>query len=282
MSKVDIYGKAKVDFYLVAQDSLSGVCELSLVDDFQEIDFVMQKGNYKLDDNEIFFIKVGNEEIGDYLHCIRNTSSCNSITNKALSKLESIFVYSGNDGHFKLYIQRVMPSYRVEKILLSFNPDIKLAHIEKKITIPIHNQISIYWNQEKQKIYFKKFSDLESLFPNFSHYYRDANEEDFNALKDTEKYPFLKINIDFNQLQKTKLKTLAMIVDEIENVKNNLDDYKQYASKYKSNFIKNHKFEINNIKDIDNLSDVVFRKIWTTEAGNKEIRKANSYKPYQI
>lgn len=61
-------------------------------------------------------------------------------------------------------------------------------------------------------------------------------------------------------------------------MKERFEEYKNYALKYKQDFIKNDEFEINNEKDIDHLADIVFRKIYTTEAGEEEIRIANSYK----
>ena len=173
-----------------------------------------------------------------------------------------------------------MPSARVEKTLLSFRPDMNLAHIERnKVIIPILNYTHIYWNQKQQKIYFKRFSDLESVFPNFSKYYREANEEDLKIFKDKNKYPFLDVKIsDLKKLSKTKLKIIAMIVDELDKVKENIGEYMEYAKKYKIEFIIDDKFEINDMNDIDSLSDIIFRKIYTTEAGEKEIRKANSFK----
>ena len=189
-------------------------------------------------------------------------------------------MFDSKEDNFNLYIQRVMPAARVEKTFLSFKPDINLGHIEKnKVTIPILNQTHIYWNQREQKIYFKKFVDLENIFPNFSKYYREANENDLKAFQDAQKYPFLNVkSVVLESLSKTRLKLIAMIVDELDNVKRNIDEYKQYAQKYKPDFIIDDKFKINASEDIDNLADIVFRKIYTTEAGEEEIRIANSFK----
>ncbi|RAX54979.1 hypothetical protein CCY99_02245 [Helicobacter sp. 16-1353] len=105
-----------------------------------------------------------------------------------------------------------------------------------------------------------------------------ANQQDWDIFKDANKFPFMKINIEsLESLSKTKQKAVAMIVDELQKI-DNIDEYKQYAQKYKLDFIKDGKFEINNAKDIDTFSDILFRKIYTTEAGTKEVRKANSFK----
>lgn len=279
MSKKSIYGKAKNAFYKVAEHSLDGVWDYKL-EEYDEIDFVEQgRGNYMLGENEIFFIETKDEEIGDYLEHIVNTSACASITKRNLRYLETLYVFDEVNDKFHLYIQRIMPAARIEKTYLSFNPDIQLAHIENKVNIIICNYTHLYWNQEKQKIYFSKFSDLEKVFPIFAKYYREATKEDIQLFKDNKKYPFLKAqNLNSESLSKRKLKTIAMIVDELEKVKERFEEYKNYALKYKQDFIKGDKFEINNEKDIDHLADIVFRKIYTTEAGEEEIRVANSYK----
>lgn len=283
MARVNIYGKAGNNFYKVAEHSLDRVWEYKL-GEYDEIDFVKQGGgNCALNENEIFFIKTNDEDIGEYFDRIKQPSSCNSITKNALKNIETLYVFEKIKDKFHLYIQRIMPSARVEKTILSFNPDIRLAHIEtNKINIPIYNHTHLYWNQEEQKIYFVKFSDLELVFPSFSKYYREATKEDMQLFKDNKKYPFLRVqNLNFESLPKRKLKTIAMIVDELEKVKNKFEEYKNYALKYKQDFIKGDKFEINNEKDIDHLADIVFRKIYTTEAGEEEIRIANSYKTIQ-
>lgn len=280
MTRVNIYGKAGNNFYKVAEHSLDNVWEYKL-EEYNEIDFVEQGGgNYKLNDDEIFFIKTKDEDIGEYFDRMKQPSDCNFIAKNTLKKIETLYVFEKIRDKFYLYIQRIMPAARVEKTYLSFKSDIRLAHIEtNKINIPICNHTHIYWNQEEQKIYFKKFSDLELVFPSFSKYYREATKEDIKLFKDNKKYPFLKAqNLNYETLSKRKLKTIAMIVDELEKVKEKFEEYKNYALKYKQNFIKNNEFEINNEKDIDHLADIVFRKIYTTEAGEEEIRIANSYK----
>lgn len=279
MSEKSIYGKAKKAFYKVAEHSLNGIWDYKL-GDYDEIDFVEQGGgNYTLNQNEIFFIKTRDEEVEDYLYHIINTSACNSITKNNLRYLETIYVFDKINNNFHLYIQRIMPAVRVEKNWLSFFKSEHLATIiEKETSIAISNDTNLYWNQEEQKIYFRKFSDLEKVFPIFTKYYREASKEDIQNFKDTQKYPFLKVQIDFETLKKTKLQTIAMIVDELEKVKGNFEEYMRYALKYKQSFIKNDKFEISDAKDIDHLADIVFRKFYTTEAGEEEVRIANSFR----
>ncbi|MGH2327079.1 hypothetical protein ACRCD5_01880 [Campylobacter taeniopygiae] len=274
---INLYGKSGNNFYLVAKESMEGIWEFDITK-YKEINFMQNHAQYKLEDEEIFFIAIKDEEIKLYLDNIKNTSNCINITSKAIKDLETIYFFQNKSDKIELFIQRITPSMRIEKNFLKM--DFDKAHIERnQITIPILNYTHIYWSQENKKIYFKKFSDLESVFSNFSHYYREANEKDIEKFKDVKSYPFLDIkDLDFNKTTKTKLKTLALIIDELDKIKYNLDDYKEYAKKYKPNFIKDDKFQIKNFNNIDDLSDIIFRKIYTTEAGEQEIRKTNSYK----
>ncbi|EIB18989.1 hypothetical protein cje100_06992 [Campylobacter jejuni subsp. jejuni LMG 23216] len=275
---INLYGKSGNNFYLVAKDDIKSIWQFDIVE-YEEIDFIQNGSQYNLEDNEIFFIKTKNEDVKLYLSNIENTSNCNSITRDAIKTLETLYFFTkDNLNNIELFIQRIMPSTRIEKNFLKM--DINIAHIEKnQITIPILNYTHIYWSQKNQKIYFKKFSDLENVFSNFAHYFREANEEDIKKFTDSGKYPFLDIgNLNFKETSKIKLKALALIVDELENVKENLHSYEEYAKKYKPNFVKNGKFRIETFNNINDLSDVVFRKIYTTEAGEQEVRKANSFK----
>lgn len=71
MARKNIYGKAKNAFYKVAKHSLERVWDYKL-EGYDEIDFIGQGGgNYKLSENEIFFIKTTDEEIGKYLDKIK-------------------------------------------------------------------------------------------------------------------------------------------------------------------------------------------------------------------
>ncbi|MBZ7944992.1 hypothetical protein H2259_02920 [Campylobacter sp. RM10532] len=274
---INLYGKSGNNFYLVAKESMEGIWEFDITK-YKEVNFMQNHAQYKLEDEEIFFIVIKDEEIELYLDNIKNTSNCINITNKAIKDLETIYFFQNKSDKIELFIQRITPSMRIEKNFLKM--DFNKARIERnQITIPILNYTHIYWSQENKKIYFKKFSDLESVFSNFSHYYREANEKDIEKFKDVKSYPFLDIkDLDFNKTTKTKLKTLALIIDELDKIKDNLDDYKEYAKKYKPNFIKDDKFQIKDFNNIDDLSDIIFRKIYTTEAGEQEIRKTNSYK----
>lgn len=121
MARTNVYGKAGNNFYKVAEHSLDSVWDYKL-EEYDKIDFVEQGGgNYVLSENEIFFIETKDEDIGEYFDKMKQPSSCNSITKNALKKIETLYVFEKIKDKFHLYIQRIMPSARVEKTYLSLS-----------------------------------------------------------------------------------------------------------------------------------------------------------------
>ncbi|RDU54810.1 hypothetical protein CQA49_04375 [Helicobacter sp. MIT 00-7814] len=277
-----VYGKGKNGFYKLIENIESDIWDFN-VKDYVEIDFTKDGLNYKLDDDEIFFIETNDEDIEPYLNRILNSTSCNMAKGEDLKSIETFYFFEKDQANsdIKLYIQRVMPSQRIEKkSLLWFKLGNKIS-IEEEISIPILPKPDVYWEQKQKKIYFAKFINLEKIFPHFLKYYRDANEDDWKNFTNTEKYPFLDIaeDIELSKINKSKLKTLALIVDKLESITNeDANKYLEYAKKYNPNLIKDGKFKIHEIKDIDNFSNIIFEKFFTAEVGGKEVRIANSYK----
>lgn len=273
--KRKIYGKAKNEFLLVVEDDLKGVWDLN-VDVSNEVDFIAQSGKKSLSENEIFFINIQNSDIKNYLDSIKNSSSCNNIEDK-LYNLETLYTYK-QENKIELYIQRILPSSKIKKTLLSVINNLPRIQRDAK-SITIQNHTHIYWSEARERIYFYKFSDLESVFPNLARYYREASKKELADFADSKKYPFLDVRLNMDKLSKTTLRSIAIILDELKEFNGDINDYIDYAKIYTKDFVKNNKFEINKEKeDIENLSSVILRKFYTTEIGEKEKREAISYK----
>lgn len=240
----------------------------------------MQNCQHKLEEDEVFSIKASEEDIKEYLSVIINNPHSNKIERIDLKNIETIFVFTQNDC-IKFYIQRIAPSFRIEKSYLAFATSKGLATIQREIYIPILNQTHIYYNDKTQKIYFFKFTDLEKVFPSFAKYYREANEEDLKIFTNAEKYNFLDVTLDeksLNSLNKTRLRKIAQIVDTLDEIEENIGNYYKYAEKYKRNITSNNQFKIKEAGDIDIFHSVVFEKYFTSEVSQKEQREATAYK----
>ncbi|WP_300856744.1 hypothetical protein [uncultured Helicobacter sp.] len=275
MDKTKIYGKTKKQhFCLVAEDDLSGVWDLP-TNEYQEISFI-DNCNHKLEGNEIFFIKTDDDDIEPYLEHINQTSHCNNANNQDILELETLYIFKKENQKIHLYIQRITPSKILSKNLISAN-NLKIERNKNRLIIA--NITNVYWNQEQQKVYFTNFVDLENVFPKFSKYYREANTEDLNKFQSGE-YTFLDIKFDMNTTlkQKTRLRKIAQIVDMLDEVKENLDEYLDYSKKYEIDILNNGQFTIKNTQDIDTLHHIVFGAFYTSEVGDKEQRIATAFR----
>ncbi|WP_169752704.1 hypothetical protein [Campylobacter mucosalis] len=60
MSKKLVFGNSKNKIFKILEDNLKNIWDYDI--ELKPIDFLQEKGNYKLEDDEIFFIKLNNEE----------------------------------------------------------------------------------------------------------------------------------------------------------------------------------------------------------------------------
>lgn len=273
-----IYGYAKGCFFVIAEDDLAGVWDFQKIHAEAEVDFILQGSHYHLEENEIFFIDTkeeGEKLLHSFMDMMENTTIASRITKDAMENLEAIFVFLKQDGKYHLYIQRIMPRYRIKRNCISFHNG---ACIEKNVVnITINNKVDIYWNQTNDKIYFYNFIDLEKVFTGFSKFYRVATLEDFNKLIGNYA-EFIDVNENlFKELTKSHLKDLAQIVDALD--KSNLDikKYIEYANKYLPHKMHNDKFMLYTKESIKDLKDVIFERFYTAEIRAKESRRVNSF-----
>ena len=163
----------------------------------------------------------------------------------------------------------ILPSALITSSWLTFDTLDKLqkgVKIDKKTRLKFENRTDIILDTKNKKIYFKVFNNLEKVFPNFSKYYREASEKEFNDFKDNK---LLKVNLDFKDLGKRQLKKIAQIIDKIGYFQDNIKDYKEYAKDYDITF------EINTKDQIDKFHALVFENFYKTPISDEK-RMSNS------
>ena len=149
-----------------------------------------------------------------------------------------------------------MPSALITSSWLTFDTLDKLqkgVKIDQKPRIKFENRTDIILDTKNQKIYFKVFNNLEKVFPNFSKYYREASEKEFNDFKDNK---LLRVNLDFKDLGKRQLTKIAQIIDKIGYFQDNIKNYKKYAKDYDITF------DINTKDQIDQFHALVFENFY--------------------
>lgn len=259
--KISLFGKTKNDFIRILDENISEFWNQNIIEKAKEIDFT-QNLNYQLEENEVFFINYTDEDINDGFI---NTTNSNIITEKDFQNLEVIY-YELDD---LIYFQRILPSALITSSWLTFDTLDKLqkgVKIDKKTRLKFENRTDIILDTKNKKIYFKVFNNLEKVFPNFSKYYREASEKEFNDFKDNK---LLKVNLDFKDLGKRQLKKIAQIIDKIGYFQDNIKDYKKYAKDYDITF------EINTKDQIDKFHALVFENFYKTPISDEK-RMSNS------
>lgn len=259
--KISLFGKTKNDFIRILDENISEFWNQNIIEKAKEIGFT-QNLNYQLEENEVFFINYTDEDINDGFI---NTTNSNIITEKDFQNLEVIY-YELDDLR---YFQRILPSALITSSWLTFDTLDKLqkgVKIDKKTRLKFENRTDIILDTKNKKIYFKVFNNLEKVFPNFSKYYREASEKEFNDFKDNK---LLKVNLDFKDLGKRQLKKIAQIIDKIGYFQDNIKDYKKYAKDYDITF------EINTKDQIDKFHALVFENFYKTPISDEK-RMSNS------
>lgn len=268
--KISLFGKTK-DKFIKILDIDNELWDQNIIKEAEKINF-SEHLNYKLEENEVFYIKYKDEDIDDGFI---NTTNSNIITEKDFQNLEVIY-YELDDLR---YFQRILPSALITSSWLTFyNLDTgkKGVKIDQEPKLKFENRTDIILDAKNKKIYFKVFNDLEKVFPNFSEYYRVASKEEFDNFKENIKdNELLKVNLDFKDLGKRQLKKIAQIIDKIGYFQDNIKDYKKYAKDYDITF------EINTKDQIDKFHALVFENFYKTPISHVK-RMSNSNKNLKI
>lgn len=247
--EISLFGKTKNNFIRILDENISEFWNQNIIEKAKEIDFT-QNLNYKLEENEVFFINYKDEDIDDGFI---NTTNSNSIKEDDFSNLKVIYYKLGD----LIYFQRILPSALITSSWLTFvtlDTGKKGVKIDQTPRIKFENRTDIILDTKNQKIYFKVFNDLEKVFPNFSKYYREASEKEFN---------------DFKDLGKRQLTKIAQIIDKIGYFQDNIKDYKKYAKDYDITF------EINTKDQIDQFHALVLENFYKTPISDEK-RMSNS------
>ncbi|MBE7358067.1 hypothetical protein CSPB12327_01760 [Campylobacter sp. RM12327] len=129
-----------------------------------------------------------------------------------------------------------------------------------------------------KKVFFTDFTHLEKIFPNLGKYYRKAEEKDLENLKSSDGINFSD-ELKLEKINKTNLKKLAQICDNLEKFKNNFNMYREYIINYfpdNKNF-ENNNFNIKSNDDIKLLHNIIFEKYYTAQI-YAEQRIVNSFR----
>lgn len=164
----------------------------------------------KLEREDWFYIEIDDNHmpmVKEYGDKFSSTVSLNDVTEEEFSKIDLIFRKVGND---ELVFQKITQSKRmVDKSILKWLPNI--GKPERTIIdngIELKSEIDAYFDGN-DKLYFKNFRTIHSLFKGIDDYYRIASQAEVNELKRIDL-----VSISDFEIKSNNLKMVAILKDD--------------------------------------------------------------------
>lgn len=216
----------------------------------------------RLETDDWFYIEIDDEHmpmIKEYEDKFLNTAGLNDVNEAEFSKIDLIFRKVDNDG---LVFQKITQSKRlVDKSIL------KLRHRKAERTI-IENGIELKSENDayfdgNDKLYFKNYRTIHSLFKGIDDYYRIANLAEVDEFKEFNLVSFVS---DF-KIKTNNLKMLAILKDDEIDLSNTsiistlLTSYEQYPEQdFK---VSEGKFIIDTNKQLTSFLKLALGRLYT-------------------
>lgn len=231
--------------------------------------------NYKLEDDEWF----GIENFSDTEYCIPiltqefNSAEFGQISNAEYKNVKFFCSYQENDFYcFQNFVYSNIISKRW--LSLSGEPEIKTDQ-----PILILKQIpDAIFKKSVDTLFFKKLSDINSIFPKTIELYKEATDEETEIFLNND---FINLESGFNKnkVKKANRKRISMAIETLNNLeeeqKSQIHNYiREYCPEINFND-EDNKFSVGNEENLKNLIFGIEQRFYTTIVGD-ERRLANS------
>mgnify|MGYP000893709914 FL=1 len=182
----------------------------------------------KLEHDEWFYVEIDNAHMSmvkEYGDKFSSTVSLNDVTEEEFSKIDLIFRKVENDG---LVFQKITQSKRlVDKSILKW----KYRRAERTIIekgIELKSENDAYYDGNN-KLYFRSFRTIHSLFKGIDDYYRIASLAEVDELKRIDLVTFSDFEIKSNNLKMVAiLKDDEIDLSDTSIISTLLTSYEQY------------------------------------------------------
>jgi len=156
--------------------------------------------NYRLDNDEIFYIELDDndiiEMIDPFLKVIKSTWDFNPIIENEYKKIISLCFIEKKENLYNIFFSRVYPrNYIMKKTLLWFWDNWPIIS-EENNKIDFSSLSDAFWDSKNKKLFFKKYETIKPIFKWIEKFYRSASEEEIDNFLEKD---FFSINDDFDK-----------------------------------------------------------------------------------
>ena len=230
----------------------------------------------KLEHEDWFYIEMDNVHmpmVKEYGDKFSSTASLNDVTKEEFSKIDLIFRKVENDG---LVFQKITKSKRmVDKSILKWRGNSRRAErtiIENGIELKSENDAYFDGNN---KLYFRSFRTIHSLFKGIDDYYRIASLAEVNELKGINLVKFSNFEIKSNNL-----KMVAILKDDGIDLSNKaiistlLTSFEKYPEQDFD--VSEGKFNINSNRQLTSFLKLALGRLYTNPITSHQMEASSA------
>ena len=228
----------------------------------------------KLEHEEWFYIEIDDEHMSmvkEYEDKFLNTAGLNDVNEEEFSKIDLIFRKVENDG---LVFQKITKSRRmVDKSILKWRyRRAERTIIEKGIELKSENDAYFDGND---KLYFKNFRTIRSLFKGIDDYYRIASQAEVDELKRIDLVDFSDFEIKSNNLKMVAiLKDDEIDLSKTSIISTLLTSYEQYPEQdFK---VSEGKFIIDSNKRLTSFLKLALGRLYTNPITSHQMEASSA------
>lgn len=228
----------------------------------------------KLEHEEWFYIEIDDEHMSmvkEYGDKFSSTVRLNDVTEEEFSKIDLIFRKVENDG---LVFQKITKSKRmVDKSILKWRyRRAERTIIEKGIELKSENDA---YFDGIDKLYFKNFRTIRSLFKGIDDYYRIASQAEVDELKRIDLVDFSDFEIKSNNLKMVAiLKDDEIDLSKTSIISTLLTSYEQYPEQdFK---VSEGKFIIDSNKRLTSFLKLALGRLYTNPITSHQMEASSA------
>lgn len=236
-------------------------------DEFEELDIPKVENEelfpseLHLHSDEWFYVEVDEEHtsmIDEYIDFSNNTTSTDKISKSNFSKLNVIYkpVEKG------IVFQKITNTKRLtDKKIINFDSEKKFT-TSKISGLDVSDKIDAFYVTETNRLYFKNYISIKSVFDGIEDYYREAKEPDIKEFKNFSAIDVAS-NIELNDRIRKKIATIIDYKIDLNSqsmIKKLIKEHKKYTQE--DLYVEKNQFIIADKKQLNSFCQLVLGRFY--------------------